>query len=129
MRKQLVETGDVDVLISIRSNFFYTRTVPCELWFFDRAKPADRKDKVLMLDARQVYHKVTRKIYDFSPEQMKNLSAIVWLYRGQQSRFLALVQDYLALSATRARPSRQSSLLSRRRLLTCVAVSYASSRA
>jgi type I restriction enzyme M protein len=95
VRKQLVETGDVDMLISIRSNFFYTRTVPCELWFFDRAKPADRKDKVLMLDARQVYRKVTRKIYDFSPEQTKNLSAIVWLYRGQQGRFLALMQDYL----------------------------------
>jgi type I restriction enzyme M protein len=95
VRKQIVETGDVDVLISIRSNFFYSRTVPCELWFFDRAKPTERQDKVLMLDARQVYRKVTRKIYDFSPEHMKNLSAIVWLYRGQQSRFLALVRDYL----------------------------------
>ena len=70
MRKKIVETGDVDVIISIRSNFFYTRTVPCELWFFDRAKPAERKDKVLMLDARQVYRKVTRTIHDFSPEQM-----------------------------------------------------------
>jgi hypothetical protein len=48
-----------------------------------------------MLDARNVYRKVTRKIYDFSPEQMKNLSAIVWLYRGQHARFLALVRDYL----------------------------------
>jgi type I restriction enzyme M protein len=95
VRKKIVETGDVDVMISIRSNFFYTRTVPCELWFFDRGKPAERRDKVLMLDARAVYRKVTRKIYDFSPEQMKNLSAIVWLYRGQQNRFLALVKDYL----------------------------------
>jgi type I restriction enzyme M protein len=95
VRRKIVETGDVDVMISIRSNFFYTRTVPCELWFFDRAKPAGRRDMVLMLDARNVYRKVTRKIYDFSPEQMKNLSAIVWLYRGQQARFLALVRDYL----------------------------------
>jgi len=95
VRKKIVETGDVDVMISIRSNFFYTRTVPCELWFFDRGKPAEHRDKVLMLDARTVYRKVTRKIYDFSPEQMKNLSAIVWLYRGQQMRFLALVRDYL----------------------------------
>ena len=39
MRQKIVETGDVDVMISIRSNFFYTRTVPCELWFFDRDKP------------------------------------------------------------------------------------------
>ena len=95
VRQKIVETGDVDVMISIRSNFFYTRTVPCELWHFDRAKPAERRDKVLMLDARNVYRKVTRKIYDFSPEQMQNLAAIVWLYRGQQERFLALVKDYL----------------------------------
>lgn len=61
LRRRIVETGDVDVMISIRSNFFYTRTVPCELWHFDRAKPAERKDKVLMLDARNVYRKVTRK--------------------------------------------------------------------
>ncbi len=95
VRRKIVESGDVDVMISIRSNFFYTRTVPCELWFFDRAKPAARRDKVLMLDARSVYRKVTRKIFDFSPEQMRNLSAIVWLYRGQRERFLGLVKDYL----------------------------------
>jgi type I restriction enzyme M protein len=95
VRQKIVETGDVDVMISIRSNFFYTRTVPCELWHFDRNKPAERKDKVLMLDARNVYRKVSRKICDFSPDQMQNLAAIVWLYRGQKDRFLALVQDYL----------------------------------
>ncbi len=95
VRQKIVETGDVDVMISIRSNFFYTRTVPCELWHFDRAKPPERKDKVLMLDARNVYRKVTRKIYDFSPEQMHNLAAIVWLYRGEQKRFLGLMKDYL----------------------------------
>ena len=95
VRQKIVETGDVDVMISIRSNFFYTRTVPCELWHFDRAKPPERRDRVLMLDARNVYRKVTRKIYDFSPEQMHNLAAIVWLHRGQQKRFLGLVKDYV----------------------------------
>jgi len=95
VRRKVVETGDVDVMISIRSNFFYTRVVPCELWHFDRAKPAHRKDKVLMIDSRNVYRKLTRTIYDFSPEQMQNLAAIVWLYRGQRERFLALVKDYL----------------------------------
>ena len=103
VRRKIVETGDVDVMISIRSNFFYTRTVPCELWYFDRAKPNERKDKVLMLDARNVYRKVTRKIYDFSPEQMQNLAAIVWLYRGQRERFLGLVKDYLGSRLHRER--------------------------
>ncbi len=95
VRRQLIETEAVDVMISIRSNFFYTRTVPCELWHLDKGKPADRRGKVLMIDARNIYRKVTRKIYDFSPEQLRNLTAIVWLYRGQDDRFAALVKEYL----------------------------------
>ena len=247
VRRKLVETGDVDVMVSIRSNFFYTRTVPCELWFFDRGKPSpsplaplpevegkkalnyrggydfsglvaqarelrqkqtpaeevlwqlirgrqlagmkfrrqhqigdyvadfycheqklvveldgdihgkpakakadakrqkyleslgltvlrfqnetvlnatdaalkkiadfaplpsppgrragdegdialNSKGNVLMIDARNIYRKVNRKIFDFAPEQLQNLTAIVWLYRGQSDRFISLVQQYL----------------------------------
>jgi type I restriction enzyme M protein len=62
---------------------------------FDRNKPADRRDQVLMLDARNVFRKLTRKIYDFTPEQLASLTAIVWLYRGQPDRFISLVQSYL----------------------------------
>ena len=102
VRRKIVETGDVDVMISIRSNFFYTRTVPCELWHFDRSKPEERRDQVLMIDARNIYRKVTRKIYDFSTEQLQNLTAIVWLYRGQTDRFIALVQQYLERTLTEA---------------------------
>jgi len=94
VRRKLVETGDVDMMIAIRSNFFYTRTVPCELWFLNRAKSDEHCDKVLMVDARSVYRKVTRKIYDFSPEQEKNLLAIVWLYRGETEKYLNLVAGY-----------------------------------
>ena len=99
VRQKLVQTGDVDVMISIKGGFFYTRTVPCELWHFDRNKPADRKDQVLMLDARSIGQlmKGSRKVHEFTPEQMRNLTAIVWLYRGQRDRFLALVQDYIKL--------------------------------
>lgn len=98
VRQKLVETGAVDVMIDIRGNFFYTRTVPCQLWFFDRAKERDpeRADHVLMLDARNIYRKVSRAIYDFAPEQQKNIAAIVWLYRGEADRFLKLVESYLA---------------------------------
>jgi type I restriction enzyme M protein len=95
VRRKLVQAGDVDVMVAIRPNFFYTRTVPCELWFYDRGKPAERRDTVLMLDARQVFRKVTRKIYDFSPEQLADLTAVVWLYRGQHERFEALVAQHL----------------------------------
>ena len=97
VRQKMVESGAVDVMIDVRGNFFYTRTVPCQLWFFDRAKERDeaRRDHILMLDARSIHRKVTRAIFDFSPEQQKNIAAIVWLYRGQPERFLSLVEDYL----------------------------------
>jgi type I restriction enzyme M protein len=96
VRQKLCETSAVDILIAIRSNFFYTRTVPCELWFLNRAKPQKHRDQILMLDARPIYRKVTRKIYDFSPEQEQNLLAIVWLYRNQTAKYLDLVAGYCA---------------------------------
>jgi type I restriction enzyme M protein len=34
------------------------------------------------------------KIYDFSPEQLQNLTAIVWLYRGKTDRFLGVIEQY-----------------------------------
>ncbi|MCB0074292.1 MAG: N-6 DNA methylase, partial [Caldilineaceae bacterium] len=95
VRRKLIETGAVDMMIAIRSNFFYTRTVPCELWFLDRAKSPAHRDKVLMLDARNIYRKVTRKIYDFSPEQEQNLLAVIALYRGDTDRFANTVGGYL----------------------------------
>lgn len=95
VRQKLVETGDVDVMVSIRSNFFYTRSVPCVLWFLNRAKRTEEQKKhVLMIDARNVYRKVTRKINDFSPEQEQNLLAIVWLYRGETARYRELLAAY-----------------------------------
>ena len=103
VRRQVVETGDVEVMIAIRSNFFYTRSVPCELWFFNRAKAEARRDKVLMIDARNIYRKVTRKIYDFSAEQAQNLLGIVWLSRGETARFLDLVSRYLSDAGNEAR--------------------------
>ena len=97
LRQRLVETGAVDVIVDIRTNFFYTRTVPCQLWFIDRAKERDpeRAEQVLMLDARSIYRKLSRAICDFSPEQQKNIAAIIWLYRGRSDRFLKLVERYL----------------------------------
>ncbi|AFY44941.1 class I SAM-dependent DNA methyltransferase [Nostoc sp. PCC 7107] len=95
IREELIATQAVDMIISIGTNFFYTKSLPCTLWFFDKGKPAQRQDKVLMIDARNVYRVVTRKIRDFSEEQLQNITAIAWLYRGQQERYLGLVGEYL----------------------------------
>lgn len=105
IREKLVKTGAVDVMTAIGNNFFYTRSLPCTLWFFDRAKEQDKKksDKVLMLDARKIYRKVTSKVNDFSPEQLQNLICIVNLYRGNTKKFEATVKNYLQTSAALAK--------------------------
>jgi len=84
IRKQLIQSNSVDVIISISSNFFYTVTLPCTLWFFDRGKKkTDRKDKVLFIDARHIYRQIDRAHRDFTPEQIEYIAGIVRLYRGE----------------------------------------------
>ncbi|MDQ3019000.1 MAG: N-6 DNA methylase [Bacteroidota bacterium] len=99
VRKKIVEKGCVDIMISIRSNFFYTRGVPCELWFFDKGKTKEMVDKVLMLDAINIFRRYqdSRRIFEFSPEQMKNITAIVWLYRNYTDRYLKLINEYFEM--------------------------------
>ena len=94
IREQLVGTGDVDVMLSVGNNFFYTKSLPCTLWFFDKAKRAENKDKVLFIDARNYYTAVDRTLNEWSEWQMKNLNAIVWLYRGEIEKYEALIGEY-----------------------------------
>ena len=105
IREKLIKTGAVDVMMAIGNNFFYTRSLPCTLWFFDRAKEQNdqTKDQVLMLDARKIYRKVTSKVNDFSPEQLQNLICIVNLYRGNTEKFEVTIRRYLETSAELAR--------------------------
>ncbi len=85
LRKKLIQSGAVDAIVSIGPNFFYTVTLPCTLWFFDKGKTnGPRKDKVLFIDARGFFRQVSRAIRDFLPEQIEFLANIVRLYRGQE---------------------------------------------
>ena len=94
IRESLVKTGHVDVMISVGNNFFYTKSLPCALWFFDKAKNENIKDKVLFIDARNYYTVVDRTLNEWSEWQLKNLNAIVWLYRGQVDKYVALLNEY-----------------------------------
>lgn len=85
IRQKLIETGAVDVIVSVGSNFFYTVTLPCTLWFFDRSKErnAERAGKVLFVDARHIHRQVDRAHRDWLPEQIEFIANIVRLYRGE----------------------------------------------
>ena len=94
IREELVKTGHVDVMISVGNNFFYTKSLPCSLWFYDKAKQDNLKDKVLLIDARNYYTVVDRTLNEWSEWQLKNLTSIVWLYRGEQEKYTKLLTEY-----------------------------------
>lgn len=94
IREKLVKTGHVDVMISVGNNFFYTKSLPCSLWFFDKGKKEELKNKVLFIDARNYYTEVDRTLNEWSEWQLKNLNAIVWLYRGENEKYTALLYEY-----------------------------------
>lgn len=94
IRQQLVQTGHVDVMVSVGNNFFYTKSLPCSLWFFDKGKQEALRDKVLFIDARNYYTVVDRTLNEWSEWQLKNLNAIVWLYRGEVDKYQKLVDEY-----------------------------------
>ena len=94
IREKLVKTGHVDVMISVGNNFFYTKSLPCSLWFFDKAKGDALKDKVLFIDARNYFTAVDRTLNEWSEWQLKNLNAIVWLHRGEKDKYTKLLTEY-----------------------------------
>ena len=96
IREQLVKIGHVDVMVSVGNNFFYTLSLPCSLWFFDKAKREENRDKVLFIDARKYYTVVDRTLNEWTEWQLHNLQAIVYLYRGETEKYKA--NDYEELS-------------------------------
>lgn len=89
IRKKLIQSGAVDVIVSVGPNMFYTVTLPCTLWFFDKGKPKKRKHTVLFLDARPYFRQVTKALRDFTPAQQEFLANVVRLYRGEKPEFEA----------------------------------------
>ena len=100
LRRQLIESRAVDVMVAVGPNLFYTVTLPCTLWFFDKAKaghprPSDgrgaggegRADTVLFIDARHIYRQVDRAHREWTPAQIGFLANLVRLYRGEALDF------------------------------------------
>ena len=124
IRKALIETGTVDCIVSVGPNFFYTVTLPCTLWFFDKAKAATkRKGEALFIDARHIFRQIDRAHRDFTPAQIEFLANIARAWRGEAAELTQGSRDLLAehgsSRATRTWPGsarRRRSRRSRRRV-------------
>ena len=88
LRKQLIESHAVDVMVAVGPNMFYTVTLPCTLWYLDKGKHGTpRADKVLFVDARHIYRQIDRAHRDWTEAQISFLANIVRLYRGEALDF------------------------------------------
>jgi type I restriction enzyme M protein len=90
IRRKLIESKAIDVMVAIGTNFFYTVTLPVTLWFLDKGKRStDRENTVLFIDARHLYRQIDRAHRDFLPEHIELLANIVRLYRGEDVETVA----------------------------------------
>jgi len=103
IRRRLVEANLIAGMLTLPSNMFYTVTLPATLWFFDRAKPDDR---ILFIDARNVFTQIDRAHREFSDEQVANLAVISDLRHGRRERFVELVDRHFAAGMARLRENR-----------------------
>jgi type I restriction enzyme M protein len=91
IRRQLIESRSVDVMVAVGPNLFYTVTLPCTLWFFDKGKGQsarkESQDTVLFIDARHIYRQVDRAHREWTPAQIGFLANLVRLYRGEALDF------------------------------------------
>ena len=89
IRKKLIEDHAVDVMVAVGPNFFYTVTLPCTLWFFDKGKnESNRADKILFIDARNIFRQLDRAHRDWTPTQIEFLANIARMYRGEEAENL-----------------------------------------
>ena len=96
IRESLIQTGHLDVMFCVGYNFFYGKSLPCCIWFFYMVKAETIKDKVLFIDARNYYTVIDRTLNEWSDWQLKNMNAIVWLYRGETDKYTVLLDEYRA---------------------------------
>lgn len=98
IRKTLIEKNFISAMLTLPSNMFYTVTLPATLWFFERAKTDDR---ILFIDARNIFIQIDRAHREFSEEQIQNISIVNQLHKGRRDRFVQLVDRYFAAGMRR----------------------------
>ena len=98
IRRTLIEQNLIYAMLTLPSNMFYTVTLPATLWFFDKAKSDDR---ILFIDARNIFTQIDRAHREFSAEHIQNIALISHLHKGQREKFIRLVDHYFAAGMER----------------------------
>ena len=98
IRRTLIEKNFIYAMLTLPSNMFYTVTLPATLWFFDKANTDNR---ILFIDARNIFTQIDRAHREFSDEQIQNIAIISHLHKGRRNKFVQLVDGYFAAGMER----------------------------
>lgn len=98
IRRMLIEQNLIYAMLTLPSNMFYTVTLPATLWFFDKAKT---DDKILFINARNIFTQIDRAHREFSEEHIQNIAIISQLHKGRREKFVRLIDQYFAAGMER----------------------------
>ncbi|WP_338822933.1 class I SAM-dependent DNA methyltransferase [Mycoplasmopsis felifaucium] len=94
IRQNMIKVGIIKQMVALPSKMFTTVTLPATLWFFDKNKPENQKNKILFIDARNIFTQIDKSHRKFSEEQIKNLGLITRLYGGDENAYSELIGEY-----------------------------------
>ena len=72
IRKNIVNADLVDCIVAMPPQLFYTTQIPVSLWFLSKNK--SQKGKTLFIDARKMGTMVTRKLREFTDDDIKKIA-------------------------------------------------------
>lgn len=72
IRKNIVNADLVDCIVAMPPQLFYTTQIPVSLWFLSKNKT--QKGKTLFIDARKMGTMVTRKLREFTDDDIKKIA-------------------------------------------------------
>jgi len=93
IRQRLIKENLIYAMLTLPANMFYTVTLPATLWFFDKEK---KNDRILFIDARNIFTQIDRAHREFSQEQVQNIAIISQLHKGRREKFVQLIDRYFA---------------------------------
>lgn len=108
IRQTLIENNLIYGMLTLPSNMFYTVTLPATLWFFDKGKGSEKKDeRILFIDARNIFTPIDRAHREFSEEQIQNIAIISRLHKGRSDEFVDLIDRYFEQGMARLADNHQ----------------------
>jgi type I restriction enzyme M protein len=86
IRKNIVEAGLVDAIVTLPSQLFFNTGIPACLWFVSRER-TDRKE-ILFIDARNMGHMINRRNRVLSEEDIAKVADTYHTWREESSKYV-----------------------------------------